>query len=801
VSRVDPVCGMTVADSSPHSVEHGGQHFGFCSAGCRAKFAADPSGYLNGPRERKRAGASGTAKHAEHLGHADHTGHVGHAVHAGATEPGGRPRAAANTAIYTCPMHPEVRHEGPGECPICGMALEPLLHARGAPESGAPSELKRRFWVCSLLAIPLVLIAMLPPVAGMHLSESTAHVLRWLQFGLSAPVVLWGGLSYYRRGWMGIRNRSPNMYTLIGIGVWVAYLYSLVATLVPASFPARMRDSAGMVEVYFEVAAVIVTLVVLGEWLELAARGRTSEAVRQLLELAPQRARRVRPDGLEEDVPVDQLGVGDRVRVRPGEKIPADGAVLEGLSAVDESMLTGEPLPIDKGSGDRVVGATMNQSGSLLVRVEKVAADSLLSQVVALVAQAQRSRAPLQRLADRVAAWFVPLVIATAAVTFVAWWLFGPEPRTAHALISAVAVLIIACPCALGLATPISIMVATGRAAKAGVLFRDASSIESLRAIDTLVLDKTGTLTAGRPALAEVAALAPWSEDALLARCAGLELHSEHPLGRAVVAGAAARGISALEVGGFESLAGRGVTGRFQDHVLAFGNSTLMSEVGVSSTALSSRAQQWRKSGYTVMFLAIDSALAGAIAVGDTIKSSTPAALARFRNEGLRIVMLTGDARDTAESVARTLQIDEVVAEVRPADKAAVIERLQHEGHRVAMAGDGINDAPALARADVGIAMGSGTDIAMQSAQVTLVGGDLNGIVRARQMSRAAVRNIRQNLGFAFGYNLLGIPIAAGVLYPITGQMLSPMIAALAMSLSSVSVIANALRLRGTDLS
>jgi P-type Cu+ transporter len=707
------------------------------------------------------------------------------------------PNAAAEHAgsIYTCPMHPEVRHAGPGNCPICGMALEPLAPT-DTDDDGAVRSVKKKFWLCAALSVPVVAAAMLPHVVGAHFSVVTARILRAVELLLSAPVVIWAAAEYYRRGWLGIVNRTPNMYTLIGLGVVVAYLYSLAATFAPGVFPADMRDQHGMVGVYFEVAAAIVTLVLLGEWLELAARGRTSDAIRQLMGLAPKSARRVRNDGADEDVPIETLAVGERVRVRPGEKIPVDGCVTEGRSAVDESMLTGEPLPVDKAPGDRVVGATLNQTGALVIQVVRVGADSVLSQIVALVAQAQRSRAPLQRLADRAAAWFVPAVVATAVLTFVIWWLIGPEPRLAHAMVNAVSVLIIACPCALGLATPISIMVATGRGAQLGVLFRDAKAIEALRDIDTLVLDKTGTLTRGHPVMERVLAVAPWSEQELLALASGLERSSEHPFARAIVDGAAARGAGGAQIADFQSITGRGVTGRQGTRKIALGNLALMQDAGAGVEPIRAAVDALRRTGRTVMFLAVDGMLAGAIAVGDPIKDSTPAALAALRGEGIRIVMLTGDARATAEAVGQTLGIDEVIAEVQPADKARVVERLQHEGRRVAMAGDGINDAPALARADVGIAMGTGTDIAMESAQVTLVKGDLNGITRAIHLSRSTVRNIRQNLGFAFGYNALGIPIAAGVLFPLTGLLLSPLIAALAMSLSSVSVIGNALRLR-----
>jgi Cu+-exporting ATPase len=720
--------------------------------------------------------------------------HTGHKSTCCASEHGEPPSGQAH-AIYTCPMHPQIQQRGPGTCPICGMALEPLMPT-DVEDDGALLSVKRRFWISAALSVPVIAIAMTPHLLDLHVSLNAARMLRAAELILTLPVIAWAGTDYYRRGWSGVVNRSPNMYTLIGLGVLVAYLYSLFATFLPSAFPSEMRDEHGMIGVYFEVAAAIITLVLLGEWLELAARGRTSMAIRQLLGLAPKTARRVRPDGSDEEVPLDSLAVGDRVRVRPGEKVPVDGRIVEGRSTIDESMLTGEPLPVDKGPGDRVVGATLNQTGSVVIVAERVGAESLLSQIVALVAQAQRSRAPLQRLADVVAAWFVPTVIAISILTFAIWWFAGPEPRLAYALVNAVAVLIIACPCALGLATPISIMVASGRGAQLGVLFRNAEAIESMREIDTLVVDKTGTLTEGRPALDRVLVIPPWTEQEVLALAAGLERASEHPLARAVVDGAKLRGVGPVQVEDFQSVTGRGVTGRHNGKTVALGNVALMSDVGAHPQTVQADVDALRASGRTVMFLAVDGALAGAIAVGDPIKESTPAALDALRADGLRVVMLTGDARGTAEAVAKTLHIDEVVAEVQPADKAHVIERLLREGRRVAMAGDGINDAPALARAHVGIAMGTGTDVAMESAQITLVKGDLNGILRARQLSRATVRNIWQNLGFAFGYNALGIPIAAGVLYPATGVLLSPLIAALAMSFSSVSVIGNALRLR-----
>src|SRR6266849_1335802 len=716
---------------------------------------------------------------------------------------GGRPAEPPRAdlpagTIYTCPMHPEVRQIGPGHCPKCGMALEPLMPT-AVEDDGEIRSVRRRFWTALTLAVPVMLIAMVPHLFGRAHDPTAAWTLRILELALSAPVVLWAAAPYYRRGWLGVVRRAPNMYTLIGLGVMVAFIYSLIATFFSRRFPATMRDSDGLVGVYFEVAAVIVALVLLGEWLELAARGRTSAAIRQLLGLSPKTARRLAAGGEEEDVSLESLAVGDRLRVRPGEKIPVDGRIVSGRSSVDESMLTGESLPAEKNIGDRVVGATMNQTGTLVIEAERVGADSLLSQIVAMVSDAQRSRAPLQKLADRIARWFVPAVIGISIVTFIVWWLLGPEPRLAYALVNAVAVLIIACPGALGLATPISIMVASGRGAQLGVLFRNAEAIETLRNIDTLVLDKTGTLTLGRPTLRRVVALGEFSEDVVLAYAAALERASEHPLARAIVDGALTRDVAPVEIGQFDSVTGQGVTGMWGGRRLALGNAVLMRAIGVSTDADDEQSERLRRTGQPIVFLAIDARLVGILAIGDPLKESTPATLQALKARGLRLVMLTGDNRTTAQAVAAELPIDEVIADVRPTDKAAVIVTLQAGGHRVAMAGDGINDAPALARADVGIAMGTGTDIAMESAQVTLVKGDLRGIVRARQLSEATVRNIRQNLLFAFGYNALGIPLAAGVLYPLTGWLLSPLIAALAMSFSSVSVIANALRLRNAS--
>ncbi len=758
-TNIDPVCGMTVAPTSPHKAEHAGRSYAFCSAGCRSKFMANPSQYQQ----------------------ADQT--------AGPVE------QAPSGTIYTCPMHPQIRQIGPGTCPICGMALEPLMPA-AAEDDSEIRNVRLRLVVAVALTLPVLLIAMTPHLLHLMLTSTTARTLRTLEFGLSAPVVLWAAADYYRRGWLGVVNRSPNMYTLIGLGVVVAFAFSVVATLAPASFPPEMRDPNGMVNVYFEVAAAIVALVLLGEWLELKARGRTSAAIRQLLGMAPKTARRIAANGTEDDVPLDTIVVGDRVRVRPGEKIPVDGRVVEGLSSVDESMLTGESLPVEKAVGSRVVGAAVNQTGTLVVEAERVGAASLLAQIVALVADAQRSRAPLQRIADQVSAWFVPSVVAIAIVTFLVWWFVGPEPRFAYALVNAVAVLIIACPCALGLATPISIMVASGRGAQLGVLFRNAAAIETLRNVDTLVVDKTGTLTLGRPILDRVVALHSLTEGEVLGLAAALERASEHPLARAIVEGATERRVSIPEVTAFQSVTGQGVTGTSTGRKIALGNAALMNGSHVVIDAVATEVESLRRKGKTTMFLAVDAELAGIIAVGDPIKETTPAALNELKAEGLRLIMLTGDNRTTAAAIAAGLPIDEVIAEVQPAQKVEVVARLQREGRHVAMAGDGINDAPALAKADVGIAMGTGTDIAMESAQVTLVKGDLRGIVRARQLSRATVRNIHGNLIFAFGYNALGIPLAAGVVYPLTGWLLSPLVAALAMSLSSISVIGNALRLR-----
>jgi len=741
-------------------------------------------------------------QHHEHQHHEHH--HGGAAAHAccdsaSASAPAAAVGSASSEAIYTCPMHPEIRQKGPGSCPKCGMALEPLVSQAGEDDSGV-AKVRRKFWIAVALASPVVVLGMAPHLFRLTLSHGEAQLMQLLELLFTAPVVLWIAADYYRRGWSGVVQRSPNMYTLIGLGVIVAFGYSLVAFLAPGVFPPQMQDAHGMIPVYFEVAASIVALVLLGEWLELGARGKTSEAIRQLLGLAPKSARRVLANGTEEEVSLDLLAIGDQVRVRPGEKIPVDGRVVSGSSSVDESMLTGEPLPVEKAAGDRVVGATINQTGALLVETERVGADSLLSQIVAVVAEAQRSRAPLQKLADRVAIWFVPAVMLASVLTFFAWLFFGPPPPLAFAIVNAVAVLIIACPCALGLATPISIMVASGRGAQLGVLFRDAAAIETLRSVDTLVVDKTGTITVGKPVLSAVFPEPGFDERESLALATGLEQSSEHPIARAIVQGATARGTQGATIDGFQSITGQGVTGKQGNRTLAMGNAALMQSVGADVAPARERVENARREGMTAMYLAVDGKLAAVFVVGDQIKDSTPAALSALRALGLRIVMLTGDSQTTAAAVAAKLAIDEVIAEVQPDGKAAVIARLQAEGRRVAMVGDGINDAPALAKADVGIAMGTGTDIAMESAHVTLVKGDLQAILRAIELSRATVRNIRQNLFFAFGYNAIGIPLAAGVLYPLTGWLLSPLIAALAMSFSSVSVVGNALRLRKATL-
>jgi len=754
---VDPVCGMSVDPAtSPHRAVHAAREYHFCSARCREKFVADPQAYLAAAPARSQ------------------------------------PPAPAGT-IYTCPMHPQIRQVGPGTCPICGMALEPEMPSLEEEENPELVDFGHRFW----WTLPLTLIVLGLAMSGHRLGFLSTGLRTWIEFALSAPVVLWAGWPFFVRCAQSIRNRSPNMWTLIGIGVAAAFGYSVVATLAPDLFPASFREH-GRVGVYFEAASVIVSLTLLGQLLELRARSKTSAAIKALLGLAPKTARRLTASGTEEDILLVQVHVGDRLRVRPGEKVPVDGTVLEGHSSVDESMLTGESIPVEKGEGAKVVGATLNGTGALVIRADQVGSTTVLSQIVQMVAQAQRSRAPMQRMADKVAFWFVLAVLATAVATFFAWGLLGPEPSWTYAVLNAVSVLIIACPCALGLATPMSIMVATGRAAHAGVLFRDAEAIERLRTIDTLVVDKTGTLTEGRPAVREVLAAQGFTEGQVLQLAASLEQGSEHPLADAILAAARQRKLLLDRAETFDSITGMGVRGRVAGHALALGSAALMAEAGADPAPLLGAAEALRRQGASVMFLAVDGRLAGAVAAADPIKASTSQALDALRAEGLRIVMATGDAEATARAVAASLGIDEVYGQVRPQDKVALIQRLKAEGRRVAMAGDGINDAPALAAADVGIAMGTGTDVAMSSAQVTLLKGDLRRIAQARRISGATVANMKQNLGFAFLYNALGVPIAAGILYPMSGVLLSPMIAALAMSLSSVSVVSNALRLGRT---
>ncbi|MGB6029445.1 MAG: heavy metal translocating P-type ATPase [Rhodanobacter sp.] len=826
---IDPVCGMTVDPAtSKHQSVHDGQTFHFCCGGCKARFEAEPARYLAQPAAQRHDHAAHGDANGAHLvkdpvcgmsvdphtakHRADHDGHPYHfcsarcrekfvadpAAYLGERKPA--PAAPAG-AIYTCPMHPEVQQVGPGSCPKCGMALEPMMPSLDEDDGGELLAMTRRFRWLVALTLPVFALAMGPHLFGWHLPAPWDRVAAWVEAVLASVVVLWGGAPFFARGWRSLKPWSPNMYTLIALGTGVAWLYSAVAFLLPGIFPAGFRDAHGRVAVYFESAAVIVTLVTLGDFLELRARRRTGAALKALLGLAPKTARRIAADGSEADVPLEQVQAGDVLRVRPGEKVPVDGVVVEGESHVDESMLTGEPMPVVKAKEDALTGGTVNQDGALTMRAQKVGGETMLAQIVALVAAAQRSRAPLQRVADKVAAWFVPAVVVAAVLAFAIWAMVGPAPRLTHALIAAVSVLIIACPCALGLATPISIMVASGRGAQHGVLFKDAGAIETLRGIDTLVVDKTGTLTEGKPALTELVVLGNQPREHLLALAAALERPSEHPLARAIVMAADAEGVPKLGATEFRSLTGRGVSATVDGSTVALGNAGLMDESRAAISAdANARAERLRQHGATVMFLAVDGTLAALLAVADRIKPDTPAAIHALHAAGLRIVMLTGDNATTAQSVARTLGIDEVHADVSPADKAAVVNRLKAEGRRVAMAGDGINDAPALAASDIGIAMGSGTDVAMESAQVTLVKGELGAIVRARRLSQATVRNIHQNLFFAFVYNTVGVPLAAGVLYPWFGITLSPMIAALAMSLSSVSVVSNALRLRGAGL-
>ncbi len=748
----DPVCGMTVTAASFHSVEHDGRLLYFCGAGCKAKFVADPTKYLSKPTV---------------------------------------PEPPVVGASYTCPMHPEVRQDAPGACPKCGMALEPEMPTLDDGDSPELIDFKRRFY----WTLPFTVIVVVLAMAGHRFEWFDGHTQSWIELVLSLPVVLWAGWPFFERGVQSVMRRSPNMWTLIALGTGAAFAYSVVATVAPTSIPALFA-SMGRVAVYFEAAVVIISLTLLGQLLELKARSQTSAAIKSLLGLAPKTARRIAADGTEADIPLTHVHIGDTLRVRPGEKVPVDGVVQGGSSAVDESMLTGEPMPVSKRVGDALIGATLNTGGALVMRADKVGSQTVLASIVQMVVQAQRSKAPMQRMADRVAGMFVVTVVGIALLTFVVWGLLGPEPSWVYGLINAVAVLIIACPCALGLATPMSIMVASGRAATQGVLFRDAAAIENFRRVDTLIVDKTGTLTEGRPRFERAVAAPGYTEDEVLRLAASLDQGSEHPLAQAIVAAARDRHLSLDRALGFDSGSGIGVSGSVAGQSLALGNGALMQQRGVAIDTLTAHAEALRAQGASVMFLAVDNKAAGLLAVSDPIKASTADALASLKASGLRVVMATGDGLTTAKAVAATLGIDEVHGEVEPADKLALVKRLQAEGRVVAMAGDGINDAPALAQADVGVAMGTGTDVAMHSASVTLVKGDLRGMAQARAISQDTVRNMKQNLAFAFVYNALGVPLAAGVLYPYSGWLLSPMVAALAMSLSSVSVISNALRLR-----
>ena len=770
---MDPVCGMSLDTAGRVGpVPYDGVDYYFCSTGCQQKFDADPDRYTKG------------------------------AAHHELVAPDAQSKPPPAGAVYTCPMHPEVRSDKPGSCPTCGMALEPVVASAGDEDTTELDQMRRRFWVCTALSAPLLVYVMgidiFPDSAMAHLVSS--KVSHWLQFAIATPVVVWGAWPFFQRGWMSLINRRLNMFTLIALGVGVAFLYSAVATVVPGLFPEAFRDESGQVAVYFEAAAVITALVLLGQVLELRARNQTGGAIRALLELAPPTARRVNADGSDTDVSLDQVRVGDLLRVRPGDKIPVDGVIVDGSSAVDESMITGEPMPVAKATGDAVSAGTVNGVGSFVMEAQRVGDDTLLAQIVHMVAEAQRSRAPIQRLADLVAGYFVPVVIGVSILTFIIWSLIGPAPAMAYALVNAVAVLIIACPCALGLATPMSIMVGVGKGAQAGVLIRDAEALEIMERVNTLVVDKTGTLTEGRPRLVTVKTADGFSEKEMLALAAGLERSSEHPLGAAIVAGAEERGLDLSTPQNFRSVTGAGIAGEINGRRVAIGNLAMLEQLNVEPGDLTQDAESLRATAQTVMFVVVDARPAGLLGVADPIKQSTPEALTALRAQGVDVVMLTGDNSTTAQAIARQLGIDRVEADVSPDQKNTIVRRLQADGRIVAMAGDGVNDAPALAQAHVGIAMGTGTDVAIESAGVTLIKGDLGGIVRARRLSRATMRNIRQNLFFAFVYNSVGVPIAAGALYPVFGILLSPVIAAAAMSFSSVSVITNALRLRRLKL-
>jgi P-type Cu+ transporter len=822
----DPVCGMDVdPNTTAHHAEHAGERYHFCSAGCRAKFIADPPRYLDAAATISHSCCGGsatstvavkdpvcgmdvdpavTAHHAEHAGHEYHfcsggcrTKFVANPDAYLGDKPKPEPKATPG-AMWTCPMHPEIRQEGPGTCPICGMALEPEEPSLDDGPNPELVDFTRRTWVASVLTAPLLLVSMVAELIGVHFVPPAWN--HWVQLALTAPIVLWAGWPFFERGWASIRTRHLNMFTLIAIGVGAAFLYSLVATIAPGLFPSTFRMH-GMVPVYYEAAGVVTTLVLIGQVLELRARAATGRAIRALMDLAPKTARRIAADGREEEISLGDVVTGDRLRVRPGEAVPVDGEVVEGRSSVDESMLTGEPAPVAKEAGSKVTGGTVNTTGSLVIEAQAIGSDTVLARIVKMVAEAQRSRAPIQAVADRISGWFVPLVVAIAIITFLVWNLVGPEPRFGHALLNAIAVLIIACPCALGLATPMSIMVGTGRGAHAGVLVKNAEALQALEKVDTLVIDKTGTLTEGKPKLTAVEALEGVDENELLAMAAAVERRSEHPLAHAIVVAAEERGLNVPEAEDFSSTTGAGVTARVTGRSVAIGNAAMMQAVGADPKAVQARADARRAEGAGVMLVALDGRLAGILAVADPIKESARAAIGDLHAEGLRIVMLTGDGRGTADAVARMIGgIDEVRADLKPEDKARIVGELKAGGAVVAMAGDGINDAPALAAADVGVAMGTGTDVAIESAGMTLTKGDLVAMVRARRLARATMRNIRQNLLFSFLFNGVGVPVAAGVLYPVAGILLSPMLAGAAMALSSFAVVTNALRLNGARL-
>ena len=800
----DTVCNMTIEDRDAAATSlHKGSKYYFCSPACKEKFDQTPESFL-----LEDTGGAGKKKGlvTEEIYTCPMHPEVRQSLPGACPKCGMAlepvmPSSKLSEAKWTCPMHPEILRDKPGSCPICGMALEPQTVSEKDEENPELIDMSRRLRFSAVLTAPVFIIAMGVHIPGLSplLSMIPSWMSKWLELILASPVVLWGGWPFFVRAWKSVVTWNPNMFTLIGLGTGVAYIYSIVAALFPSIFPSSFRSSGGAVSVYFEAAAVIISLVLFGQVLELKARSKTGAAIKTLLGLAPKTARRIR-DGNEEDVPLEQIQAGDLLRVRPGEKVPVDGTVTEGSSSIDESMISGEPMPVMKQSGDRVIGATVNGTGTLVMKAEKVGAETLLAQIVYMVAEAQRSRAPIQKLADIIAGYFVQVVVSIAFITFVVWAWLGPEPRMAYALVNAVAVLIIACPCALGLATPMSIMVAMGKGASGGVLFKNAEAIEVMKAVDTLVTDKTGTLTEGKPKLVSVIPAKGFDEKTLLHLAASIEMGSEHPLAAAIVAGAKEKGISPSKVESFESHTGHGVTGMIDGRKVSLGNRKLIDELGIAPGELPERAESLRKEGQTAMFVAVDGKAAGLLGVADPIKSTTAEAIEQLHGEGIKVVMLTGDSRTTAEAVAKKLGIDEVLAEVLPDQKAEMVKRLQAKGKIVAMAGDGINDAPALAQAHVGVAMGTGTDVAMQSAGVTLVKGDLRGIIRARRLSRSTMRNIKQNLFFAFAYNALGVPVAAGVLYPFTGMLLSPIFAAAAMSFSSVSVVGNALRLRRSKL-